>query len=421
MELTIPLADVTAETVKVVEALQKQVKLPGFRPGKTPLSIIRSRFQSDIRQKVVESLVPKAFRAQADKENLKVVGTPNIEEIKFEPDEPIWFKAEYEIAPEFELGEYRNLTVPYADPEVSDEDVEKSLNELRERKAEYVNIDPRPLADGDYAVVSLLSTDGVEGDPVQSDEMILHIGDPETMPEFSEALRGLEPGAAKPVTIDYPENYASPRLAGRKVTFDVNVKGLRRKELPEANDEFAADMGDFKSITELRESLRRDLLREREHAAKHEAQGKLVDVLVDAHDFAVPEAYVDRQVEINLESRLRELANQGIDPRSLKIDWEELKKSQADRARRDVMASLLLDKIAERESIETLNDEVDRELHRASRQMREPAAALRMKFEKDGTLRNIAARIRTDKTLNFLFENARKVAPETVSEIVPEA
>jgi trigger factor len=220
----------------------------------------------------------------------------------------------------------------------------------------------------------------------------------------------------KSVTIDYPENYAAERLAGKKVTFEVTVKGLRRKELPEANDEFAADMGDFKSIGELREEIRRDILRDRESAAKSEAQSKLVDALVDGHAFQVPDAYVDRQIEMNLESRLRELASQGVDPRKLKIDWEELKKAGADRARRDVKASLLLDKVADREAIETLNDEVDREIHRASKQMREPAAAVRMKFEKDGTLRNIVARIRTEKTLNFLFENARKVAPETVPQ-----
>ncbi len=413
MELTIQVAEVEAETGRVVEALQRQVKLPGFRPGKTPVSIIRSRYQGDIRQKVVENLLPRAFKAQADKENLKVIGTPNIEEIKFEPGEPLWCKAEYEVQPEFDLGEYRGLTVPYTDPQVSDEDIEKRLDGLRDRKAEYVNIDPRPLADGDYAVVSLQSTAGVEGEPVQSDEVILHLGDAQTMPEFSAALRGLEPGASASVTVDYPQDYTRARLAGRKVTFDVQVKGLRRKELPEANDEFAADLGDYKSIGELREELRRDLLREREGAAKQEAQGKLVDSLVDGHQFAVPDAYVDRQIEMNLDARLRELAAQGIDPRKLNIDWEELKKAQAERARRDVKASLLLDKIAERESIETLNDEVDREIHRAARQMREPAAAVRMKFEKDGTLRNIVARIRTEKTLTFLFENARKVAPET--------
>ena len=416
LELTVPMADVNAENERVVEALQRQVKMPGFRPGKTPLSIIRTRFQADIRQKVVENLLPRAFREQADKDHLKVVGTPNIIDVKFEPGEPIWFKAEFEVAPEFDLGEYRGLTVPYSDPEVSDEDITTRLDALREQKSEYVNIDPRPLADGDYAVVSLVSKAGVPGEPVQADEMILHLGHSETMPEFSEALRGLQPGEAKDVTVTYPENYASQRLSGLTVTFDVQVKGLRRKDLPEANDEFAADMGDFKSIGELREELRRNIMREREGAAKQEAQGKLIDSLVDNHTFAVPDAYVDRQVEMNLESRLRELANQGIDPSKLKIDWEELKKSQAERARRDVKASLLLDKIAEREAIETLNDEVDKEVHRASRQLREPAAAVRMRFEKDGTIRTIAARIRTEKTLNFLFEQARKVTPEVTEQ-----
>lgn len=410
LELTIPLAEVEAETAKVVEDIRKKARMPGFRPGKVPVAIVQSRFQGDIRQQVVENLVPRAFRAEADRLQAKVVGTPNIADIKLEPNEPLWFKAEYEVQPEFELGEYRGLSVPYDAPQVSEEDIDKRLDAMREQKAQYVNIDPRPVEDGDYAVVSLTSTAGVEGEPVHAHELILHIGDADTMPEFSEALRGAEPGVTKSVQVNYPENYASERLAGRNVTFDVALKGLRKKELPEANDDFAQDMGDFKTIGEYREELRRQLQREAEAEAKQAAERKLMDALVEAHDFPVPEAYVDRQIEAQLAPRFRELEARGIDPRSLKIDWEEIRKSGAESAAKDVRASLILDKIAEREGIETLNDEVDRELHRASRQRREAPAALRMRWEKDGTLGRIAARIRTEKTLNFLFEQSRKVA-----------
>lgn len=409
VEITIPIEDVNAETARVELEIQKKARMPGFRPGKVPMSIIRSRFESDIRQEVVEHLVPKAFRKRADEEQLSVVGTPNVTDVHFHKGEPLRFTAEFEVAPEFELGEYRGISVPYSEPKVTDEEIEERLNTMREQKSEFVNIDPRPLEDGDYAVVSLKSVSGVEK-PIDEDELILRIGDAETVSGFSENLRGLSPGDEKEFEVEYPADYGRETLAGRKVLFLAKVKGLRRKELPELNDEFAQDFGDYKTIDELREEVRRVILRENETRASQESKAKLVDQLVESHTFAVPDAFVDRQIESILESRFREFAAQGIDPRQLKIDWAKLKESQKEQATKDVKASLLLEKIADREAIETLTDEVDREVQRIARQWREPAAAARMKLEKDGRLRQIAARIRTEKVLNFLFENARKVA-----------
>jgi len=416
MEFSVSVEEVEAETNRVIADLQKKAKLPGFRPGKAPASIIRGRFESEIRQDVLESIVPKTFRAYAEKENLQVVGTPGMADIHFHKGEPLRFKVEYEVAPEFELGEYRGLTVPYAEPSMSEEDLAARLDQLREAKAEYVNVDPRPVESGDYAVVSLASLAGIEGEPISNDEMMLHIGDTETMPEFNEHVTGMEPGQEKEFAVQYPENYASERLSGRLVSFRVKLKGLRRKELPELTDEFAADMGDYKNMDELREEVRKTILAERENAAQSAAKNKLVDALVDAHEFPLPDAFVDRQIDMNLEQRLRELAMQGVDPRTLKIDWEQVRAAQRERAIREVKASLLLEKIADREAIETLNDEIDREIHRFSKQMREPAAALRMKMEKDGSLRRLASRIRTDKVLAFLFEQARKIAAEPEPE-----
>ncbi len=423
LEFTVPAAEIEAETARVVLDLQKKMKLPGFRPGKTPLPILRTRYANEIKKQVVDDLLPKVFTRKAREENLHVIGTPAVDHLHFHEDGSLHFTAEFEVAPEFELGEYVGLEVPYQEPAASDEDITARLNNLREQKAEYVNIDPRPVENGDYAVVAMLSTEGVEGAPVQSDEMVLLIGDPDTMPEFSQHLLGANPGEEKDIEVSYPENYAHEQLSGRKVKFHVTLKGIRRKDMPEANDEFAADMGDFKSIDELREEIRRGILREQEAMHRREAQEKLINRLVESHDFPVPAFWVERQVETNLETRVRELAMQGIDPSKLKIDWEELKKSQPqqDRAAKDVKASLILGKIAEREKIDTLMDEIDREVHRFAKQVREPAAAVRMRMEKDGSLGRLATRIRTDKVLNFLFEQARKVAVEAEPKAeVPE-
>ena len=411
IEITVPVEEVERETQHVITDVQKRAKLPGFRPGKAPVTLIRSKFSKEIRQDVIEHLLPKAFRKKADEEHWKVVGTPNVTEIHFDTGEPLRFKAEFEVAPEFDVLGYRGVEVPYADPQVSDEDVSKRLEELRNRKAEFINEDPRPLVDGDYAVVALKSIAGVEGDPVQSDSMVLHLGDPETLPAFNENLTGMSPDETKQIDVTYPEEYGHDRLAGKTVTFDVTVKAVRRRELPELNDEFARDLGDYQNLDELREAIRASIRAEREYGAQQEAKNKIVEELVKKHEFPVPDAYVDRQIEFMVERQLREVAAQGVDPRQLKLDWGKIRESQKERAIQEVKASLILEKVADAEAIHATNEEVDREVQRVARQEREPVAAVRMKLEKDGALARIASRIRTEKTLNFLFENARKTAP----------
>jgi trigger factor len=412
LEITVPLEDVKAETDKVVQNIQKKASLPGFRPGKAPATLIRTRFSHEIRQEVLDHLLPKAFRAKAEEDQLKVVGTPDVTDVHFHDNEPLKFKAEFEVAPEFEIKEYRNLPVEYSEPQVTDEQINERVEQIRNQKAEFVNEDPRPLADGDHAVVSLESIEGVEGEPIKTDEMVLHLGDPDTMPEFTEGLRGLSPGEEKEIEVKYPEDYGQQRIAGKTVRFRVNVKAVRRKELPELNDEFARDLGVFKTLDEVRETVRKSIHSEQEYAAQQEAKNKLIDEMVNQHDFPVPEAFVDRQIEMQVEQQLRNLAGRGIDPRQLKLDWNKIKEAQRDKAIRDVKGSLLLEKVADTESIHATNDEVDREVQRIAKAEREPVAALRMRFEKDGTLGRIASRIRTDKTLSFLFENARKGVKE---------
>jgi len=409
-EITVPLDQIQAETDRIVANIQKRANLPGFRPGKAPASLIRKRFQSEIRQDVLESILPKAFRAKADEDHLEVVGTPNVTDVHFHDNEPLRFKAEFEVAPTIELKEYRELPIPYEEKPVTDEDIAGRVESLRIQKAEFVNEDPRPLGDGDYAVVSLKSVGGLDGPPIENNEMVLHLGDAETMPEFTENLRGMSPEEEKEFDVTYPEDYAQDRIAGKTVRFKVTVKAVRRRELPELNDEFARDLGDYQNLEELREAIRKAIAAENQYAAQQEAKVKLVDELVNNHDFPIPEAFIDRQIQAQVEGYMREIAGRGVDPNTLKLDWEQIKKSQREKAIRDVKGSLLLEKVANTESIHTTNDEVDREIQRFARQEREPAAAIRMRFEKDGTLGRIASRIRTEKTLNFLFENARKSA-----------
>jgi trigger factor len=410
LEISIPADEVETETGRVAADVQKRAKLPGFRPGKVPASLIRKQFAGDIRQRVLESLIPKYLQKQFESENLNVVGTPDISNVHLHAGEPLRFKAEFEVAPQIELKDYKDFEVPYHDPEVAAEDIDKRVGEIQEQKAQYVNIDPRPIENGDYAVVALESIAGVEGEPVKQDEMVLEVGGADTFEAFSENLRGLSPGDEKEFEVPYPEDYGSARLAGKTVRFHATVKGIRRKELPELNDEFAQDLGDYRSVDELREAVRKAIFGQRQHEAQQEAKNRIVDKLVDEHDFPVPEFYVERQIRNRVEQSLRAMAADGVDPRKLNLDWEKIKESQREKAVREVKASLLLSRIAEREAIVAKRDEVDREVERIARQEREPVAALQMKYEKDGTLGRVASHIQTEKTLNFLFEHARKTA-----------
>lgn len=411
LEITVPVEEVTKETERVAVGIREKAKLPGFRPGKAPLAMVKSRFAAELRQEVLEKLVPRFLNAKFDEDHLTVVSQPDVSDVHYHDGKPLTFKAEFEVAPAFELSEYTGLTVTYAEPVVADSDIATRLADLAERKAEYVNEDPRPLADGDYAVVSLESISGTD-EKVQQDELMLKLGDEATMKEFTENLRGASPDDQREFEVTYPEDYDRASLAGRTVRFKAIVKAVRRKELPVINDDFAKDLGDYQSLDELKETLRKSILHEREHTARDATKHQIVEKLVDGNSFAVPNVYVDRQIETTLNNQLRQLAGQGIDPRSLKLDWDKIRESQKERAERDVRASLILDKIAEREAIAATQDEVDREVQTYAKRQREPVAAVRAKLQKDGSLGRIASQIRTEKTLTFLFDKAHKEAPK---------
>lgn len=408
VEIEIPLEEVERARERVTNSIKQRVRLPGFRPGKAPVSMIQSRFEGEIRHEVLELLLPQAFRDRVEKEQLKVVGQPDISELKFEPGQPIRFKAQFEIAPEVELSEYRGIPVKYEEPTVTEEDVDKRLEAIRETKADYPNLDPRPIESGDYVLVHMRSLSGL-AEPINQDVQI-QVGGEDTLPAFNEALVGMSPDETKHVDVTYPDDFAQERLAGKTASFELTPKFIRRKELPALDDEFARDLGDYQSLDELKDTIRKTIFHEKQYVAQQAAKEELIDKLVDSNDFAVPEAYVDRQIENQVRMQLRDLAGRGVDPNTIKLDWEKVKQSQREKALRNVKASLLLEKICNREGIYASKDEVDREVQRLARQEREAVPVTRARLEKEGALGRIASHIQTEKTLQFLFEQAQKHA-----------
>ena len=408
LEIEIPLEEVERARERVTNSLKQRVRLPGFRPGKAPVRMIESRFESEIRKEVLDLLLPEAFRDRVQKDELKIVGTPDVSELHFEPGQPIRFKAEFEVAPEVELANYRGLPVKYEEPTVTDEEIEKRLEAMRESKAEFPNQDPRAIENGDYVLVHLKSLSGL-AEPIDQDVQ-LQVGAEDTLPEFNEQLIGASPEEIKDFDLTYPEEYAQERLAGKTVRFQLTPKFIRKKELPPLDDEFARDLGDYQSLDELKDAVRKAIFNETQYAAQQTAKEELIDTLVAGHDFPVPEAYIDRQIENQVRMQLQNLTGRGVDPSTIKLDWTKVKEAQRDKALRNVKASLLLEKVADREGIVATKDEVDREIQRIARQEREAVPVTRARLEKEGSLSRIAGAIQTEKTLQFLLDQAQKHA-----------
>jgi len=408
IEVEVPAAEVARETETLIQKYQKLARLPGFRRGHIPASVIRQRFSEEIKSEVVDVLVPRYFRQESDRLGLMPVSQPRVTDLHIHDGEPLRFKASFEVLPDVKVEGYKELRADKADVSVTDEEVEQSLKGLQERQATFSSIEGRPAADGDYAQVGLdgKPKDGV-GKPVHMDEVLVEIAGKDTMPEFTTNLRGVSAGDEKTFDVVYPEDFADERLRGKTFEYTVKVQALKQKTLPELNDDFAKELGEFASLEEVRKRIREGMEAERKHNAEREAKDKLVTELVRRNDFELPEALVERQIDVRLERGLRALAAQGMKPEDLKkMDLNRLRAGQRDQAVQEVKASLLLEKVAEQEKIEVGDEEIDREVVALAEQSKQTPEAIRARLTKDGALDRIRNRIRTEKTLDFLYRQS---------------
>ena len=392
----------------MIQKYQKLARIPGFRRGHVPASVIRQRFSEDLKSDVVEALVPRYFRKAADKQGLIPVSQPQVTDLHLKENEPLRFKASFEVMPEIKVEGYKELRAEKPEIVVTDEEVEQSLTNVREQHATYSAVEGRALADGDYAQVSLdgQPKDG-DGKPVHMDEIMVEIAGKDTMPEFTENLRGASAGDERVFDVVYAQDAAEQRLAGKTFTYTVKVHSIKQKSLPELDDQFATQLGEFKSLDEVRQRLREGMAAERKHAAEHGAKDKLVAELVKRSEFEVPEALVERQIDVRLERGLRALAAQGMKAEDIKkMDLNRLRVGQREQALQEVKASLLLDKIAEEEKIEVSDEEINGEINSLAQQSKQTPEAIRARLTRDGALDRIRNRIRSEKTLDFLYRQS---------------
>lgn len=406
--LDIPAEDVTKAYANVVKNYRKYAKIPGFRAGKVPESVIKRRFAAEIKKDVIDGLLPERFNKAVAELGVKPVGQPQVTELTVDDGEPLHVKAVFEFLPDFSIEGYQSVTVEKPAVEITEEEFQQEMAQLRESRATVEPVEEdRALVDGDWAQITYKGQiDGdTEAAPIAGEDTLVEIGGKDTVEAFTTALRGAKPGQELKAEVIYPADYAEAKLAGKTVAYDVEVKAIKKRTLPVLDDDFAKELGAYESFAELETKLRERIADRKRQSVEGETKDRLFAALTEKFTFAVPESLVQEQIDARLERGLRALAAQGMNTEQMrKLDFARLRTAQRDSAIAEVKASILLDRISNEEKITVTDEELDREVQIAALQSREPEEALRARLTEDGGLARIREQLRREKTANLLYE-----------------
>jgi trigger factor len=409
ISIEIPTDVVDAEFDRVARGYTKQARLPGFRPGKVPQTLIKQRFREQILHDVMHGLIPRAVEEALQTRGIEPVDTPDVREVDLAEGRPLKFTAAFETVPPFDPGDLSSITLRQPSAQVSDEDVDDMLRRLRERAAKYETVDGRAIADDDAVVLDIDRTDAA-GQVDHRDGVTVQLGASGNPPGFDAQLVGLNEGDSKTFAIQFPEDHSVPELANTQQTYSVTVKGVRRRVLPDLDDEFAKDIGPFDSLSALRDHVRHDLEAEAQDNARRQVRSELFRQLSQRIPFELPTSLVDREMDRRVEEFARQLASQNVDPRQAGIDWGQFREAQREPAWNAVASALALDEIARREQITVMPEDVDKEIERFAVRAGRTPAALRAQLEKEGGISRLYAGLRREKAVDLALSRA-KMAP----------
>jgi len=396
---------VDAEIDRVARDYTKAARIPGFRPGKVPARVVKQRFRSQILHDVVHELVPRAVDDALRERGVEPLDTPDIRDVVVEEGQPLKFTATFDTVPNFDLQPYSSVQLRRPAAKLQEGAVDETLQALRERAARYAVVEARPVERGDTVVVDLVRQAGTEA-PDTHQDVTIEIGGSANPPGFDDELLGIHVGVTKSFEVRYPEDYEMKELAGTSVNYTVTVKGLKRRVLPELDDEFARDLGEFDTLAALRTRVEQDLTREAEQKAEREVRGDLLKQLARWVTFALPESLIDREIDRRIEDFARRLMDQGVDPRKAEIDWAAFRQAQQEPSRESVASALVLDEVAQREGLTVTESEIEAELSRFGERTGRTTAAVRAQLEKDGGISRLATGLRREKAVDFLKSRA---------------
>lgn len=408
----IPSDVVDAEIDSVTSRYGRSAKLPGFRPGKVPAKVVRQRFRSQIMHDVAHELVDKAVGDALSERGVEPVDTPHIHDLKLEEGQPLTFTAHFDVVPSFDPGDFAAISARRPPVVIEDEAIESTLNRLRERAARFEPVEGT-AGDGHTLVLDIerqgTAKDGTRGEKEKLERVPVEIGAAANPPGLDAELKGLAGGATKTFALTYPDDHSVTELAGSTVAYAITVHDVRRRILPELDDEFAKDMGDFETLEALRTRVRQDLEAEAREASERQMRAEVLKQLASRVPFPVPAALIDREVDRRVEDFARRLIDQGIDPRTTNIDWAQFREGQREPSTEAVGSAIVLDEISRREQIAANEADVDAEIERYSRQLQMPAPTVRARLEQDGSLVRLAHGVRREKAMARVLEQIKIV------------
>ncbi|MGA8742508.1 MAG: trigger factor [Terracidiphilus sp.] len=408
MVLDVPAEEVSKAFRTVTRNYQKYAKLPGFRPGKVPEAVVRRRFATEIRKEVIDSLLPERFSNGVRELGIRPVGQPQVTELTVDEGQPLHVKAVFEYLPEFSIEGYEHVVVDKPSVDVTDEEFAHEMTQLRDSRAVVEPVEEdRAIVDGDWAEISYTGkmTEDAEAAPITGEDSLVEVGGKDTVEAFTHVLRGARPGQELQAEVIYPADYPEAKLQGKTVAYEVAVKAIKKRTLPELNDEFAKELGNYESLDDLQSRVREHMANRKRRGVEAETKDRLFAALVEKYQFPVPESLVQDQIDARLERGLRALAAQGMNPEQMrKLDFGRLRGAQRDSAVAEVKAHILMDRIAEKEGVTVSDEDLDKELHLAALQSREPYETLRQRLTDDGGLARIREQLKREKTASLLYE-----------------
>lgn len=407
-DIEIPEDVVDHEITHIARHYMQKARVPGFRPGKAPMSVVKTRFRDEILSEMVQHLLPRYFSDAVKEKALDIVDAPEYDAIEYDNGKPLKFKAMFEVYPDLNVTNYKGIPATPVAVEIAEADVEATLKKLQEDMSELTPVeDDRAIQAGDFTDISFSGTETGAEQPLFTDKATVEVGGEQTLKEFTENLTGAKVNEEKSFAVTYRDDYPEKRLAGKTFNYSVKIEGLKTKKVPELNDEFAQSIGEYKTLEELRNKVRDDMQKHRENHANEELREKLLVWLEDNNDFEVPETLVERQIQIRMQRLVRDLSRQGINAQRLDVDWGKIQEDQRAQSVRDVKGSLMLDYVAEKEKIETTDADVDAEIDRIATEMKQAPEKVREILSKDNGLARLRGQIQNKKTLDFLQEHAR--------------
>lgn len=415
IDIEIPSEVVDAEITHIAQEFARKAKVPGFRPGKAPLTVVKTRYRDEIVSEMMQHLMPKYFGDAIDEHKLDIIqATPHFESVDYAAGKPLKFKAAFEVYPELNISNYEGIPVEQVSVSVEDSEVESSLKKLQEEMAELTPVEEeRPVGEGDFAEISYTGiVEGSDEPPITGEKAVAEIGGKTTMKQFTEHLTGARVGEEKRFTVEYRPDYPEKRLAGKSVAYIVKIDAIKTKEVPELNDEFAERFGEYKTLDDLKVKFRADLEKHKREHAQEQMREKLLEWLQDNNEFELPESLVERQLQIRVQRLFRDLSRQGINPERLDVDWAKIREDQYQQATRDVKGSLILDYVSEKENIDVSDDELEGEIEKIAAETNRPKEKVREVLSRDSGLDRLRGQIRNKKTLDLLQEKAR-IEPAT--------